>query len=87
MRDGVDYLPLVRELQKVDYSLFAEPNNDTLSSKPEEQFVMKLYSAVPEGKYVILIGACFFSHSLKNGNNIYDNEKRERADFATFTAV
>ena len=51
MRDGVDYLPLVRELQKVDYSLFAEPNNDTLSSKPEEQFVMKLYSAVPGGKY------------------------------------
>ena len=49
MRDGFDYLPLVRELQKVDYSLFAEPNNDSLSSKPEEQFVMKLYSAVPGG--------------------------------------
>ena len=83
----MDYLPLVRELQKVDYSLFSEPNNDTLSLKPEEQFVMKLYSAVPGGKYVILIGACFFCHSLKNGNNLYDNETREMADFAIFTAV
>ena len=83
----MDYLPLVRELQKVDYSLFAEPNNDTLSSKPEEQFVMKLYSAVPGGKYVTLIGACLFRYSLKNGNNIYDNVTREMTDFATFTAV
>ena len=53
LNDSFDYLPLVRELQKVDYTLFADWGKDptvSFTSKPEEMFVMKLYTSIPGGK-------------------------------------
>ena len=53
LSDEFDYLPLVKELQKVDYSNFVDWGKDnkslSINVKPEELFVMKLYSSIPGG--------------------------------------